>query len=90
MSDRVAFAIPCKVCGCSRQSSSHELTSDLFSQFVGCHVYVPDENSAEYVALKLREALEGLMSDIGVERWQVSKADAALSLADDAGIRSES
>lgn len=82
------FAVPCAVCGLPR--SSHDGKSIIYPS--GPHPYAPNESSAEWAALKLREALESLRDWAKGDR-QISSMDAyaqtalAIALADAAGIK---
>jgi hypothetical protein len=84
------FAVPCAVCSAPESEIQHGRLNILASN---PHDYVPDEHSAEWAAVKLREALQALlaqhdgpMAPVG-KLWHACEgARNALALADAAGI----
>ena len=85
------FAIPCVLCGGPPRSHNGETIIHP-----GQHEHEPDESSPEWAALKLREALKAARSPIAddcisfsTHRKTLALIDAALALADAAGIRGE-
>lgn len=88
-----SFAVPCAVCSYGPKDPRHDESKAHLWQPLA-HYYTPNESSVEFAALKMREALQIAMLDsreflpLGSYRMH-SIGDAALALADAAGIKAE-